>query len=263
MLPKWHAVVVVDTPVAVPPNEGRPLLFDLSLDPDVHTLSQAQHAEKIRHRTGEDLLGLGDDVTFEARHLGIRWRMTARITELDRPGSFVDEQVSGPFDAFRHEHVFEPAGDSTVVRDVFSFRLPGAWLGGALARYVAAPYLRRILTARSAHLRELPSPERQIAGSLRRRGRATWPSRARLARGPDEYRSTRARRLRRFQLSRRRAAVGAAPDLTGESRHGGNGHESRSCTYGDRTPSIARDDVAEDRVAHRRVRIRPGEREQE
>jgi ligand-binding SRPBCC domain-containing protein len=35
--------------------------------------------------------------------------MTSRITEWSRPERFVDEQVRGPFAAFRHEHLFEAA----------------------------------------------------------------------------------------------------------------------------------------------------------
>lgn len=129
------------------------MLFDLALDPQVHAASQSKHAEKVRGPDEDRLLRLGDEVTFQARHLGRSWRMTARVTALDRPDRFVDEQVRGPFDAFRHEHVFEPQGDGTRMCDVFRFRLPGRWLGLLLARIVVAPYLRKLLRERGDHLR--------------------------------------------------------------------------------------------------------------
>jgi ligand-binding SRPBCC domain-containing protein len=57
---------------------------------------------------------LGDQVTWEARQLGKMRRLTTRITAFDRPHRFVDEMVTGSFKSFRHDHVFEPSGDSTA-----------------------------------------------------------------------------------------------------------------------------------------------------
>lgn len=58
-----------------------------------------------RDMSGERIVGgvasgamkLGDSVTRQARHFGIPFTMTSRITELTAPTRFVDEQVSGPF----------------------------------------------------------------------------------------------------------------------------------------------------------------------
>jgi ligand-binding SRPBCC domain-containing protein len=81
--------------------------------------------------------------------------MTARVTALEPPRTFTDGQVRGPFDAFEHEHVFEPDGDSTLMRDVFGSDLPGRWLGLLVARVVVAPYLHKLLRERGEHLRDL------------------------------------------------------------------------------------------------------------
>ncbi len=148
----WHSVVVVKTPVAVDPAVGRGVLMDLALDPALHADSQAEANEEVLHRTGDGLLGLGDTVTFRARHFGIPWTMTARVTELDRPHLFVDEQVSGPFAAFRHTHRFTSDEAATVMIDEFAFRLPAGPVGGLVARTTAAPYLRRLLTHRARFL---------------------------------------------------------------------------------------------------------------
>ena len=88
-------------------------VFDLELDADVHAASMAASGETATTSTGRPALGLGDEVTFTARHLGRSWRLTSRITEVDRPRRFVDEQVSGPFRRMRHEHLFETAGEAT------------------------------------------------------------------------------------------------------------------------------------------------------
>lgn len=55
--------------------------------------------------------------------VGVDWRV--RHTELIEGERFVDEQVSGPFRRWRHEHIFEdgPAG-STVLTDRIEWELP-------------------------------------------------------------------------------------------------------------------------------------------
>lgn len=55
-------------------------------------------------------IGLGEEVTWRAVHFGLPFTMTSRVTELERPLRFVDEQVRGPFRSFRHEHRFEATG---------------------------------------------------------------------------------------------------------------------------------------------------------
>lgn len=152
---RWHAVVVVETPVVIAPESGRGRLMDLALDPDLHADSQAAAQEEVLSRSGEGLLRLGDTVTFRARHFGVPWRMTARISELDRPTRFVDEQVRGPFAAFRHTHRFEAHGPQTMMIDEFAFRLPAMAAGRLIARTAAVPYLRRLLTDRARFLAQL------------------------------------------------------------------------------------------------------------
>ena len=88
-------------------------------------------------------------LTWEARHFGRLWRMTSRITEYDSPHRFVDEMVSGPFAAFRHEHWFESDGAGTLMTDSVDFRMPQ----GPLVDLPTRLYLRRLLAARNQVIR--------------------------------------------------------------------------------------------------------------
>jgi ligand-binding SRPBCC domain-containing protein len=131
-------------------------VFDLELDAEVHAASMAASGETATTSTGRPALGLGDEVTFTARHFGISWRLTSRITELDRPRRFVDEQVAGPFRRMRHEHLFEAVGaGATRMTDRISFTAPLGPLGGVVGRAVLGPHLRRLLEQRAAHIRRL------------------------------------------------------------------------------------------------------------
>jgi ligand-binding SRPBCC domain-containing protein len=131
-------------------------VFDLELDADVHAASMAASGETATTSTGRPALRLGDEVTFTARHFGVAWRLTGRVTEYDRPRRFVDEQVRGPFRELRHEHLFEPVdGGTTRMTDRISFTAPLGPAGAVVARSVLAPYLRRLLEQRAAYVREL------------------------------------------------------------------------------------------------------------
>jgi ligand-binding SRPBCC domain-containing protein len=131
-------------------------VFDLELDADVHAASMAASGETAVTSTGRPALGLGDEVTFTARHFGISWRLVGRVTECDRPRRFVDQQVRGPFRHMRHEHLFEPVGGgATRMIDRISFTAPLGPLGAVAGRAVLGPYLRRLLKQRAAYVRRL------------------------------------------------------------------------------------------------------------
>ncbi|MEU9828488.1 SRPBCC family protein [Micromonospora chersina] len=162
-MPRIQLTTVVE---AVPET-----VFDACLDVDLHTESMGASAERAVGGVTTGRLTAGDVVTWEARHLGLPWRMTVRITDYRRPRGFTDEQVSGPFGRWRHEHRFapDPAGSSgTVMRDVIDFTAPMGPVGGLVAGLILRPYLRRLIARRNtflaAALAERPHPAREEAG---------------------------------------------------------------------------------------------------
>ena len=128
--------------------------FDLARNVDVHCATAAFTDERLVEpgRTS-GLLEHGDQVTFEARHLGIRRRLTAQIVEFDRPRRFVDEMRSGAFRSLRHEHRFEAVDGGTIMRDHLQWRVPGGWLGIVIDRLVVTPHMRWFLITKQANLR--------------------------------------------------------------------------------------------------------------
>ena len=129
--------------------------FDLAADLEEHVRSAGTSGERIVATTAAGRpIRLGDEVTFEARHLGLRWRLTSRITAHDRPRCLVDETIRSPFRSFRHEHLFEPvpieSGEGTRMIDVLTFSAPL----GALTEPILARHLERFLRTRNAHLKK-------------------------------------------------------------------------------------------------------------
>lgn len=126
--------------------------FDLSRSIDLHLESMAASRERAVGGITSGLIDAGQEVSWEAHHLGVRWHMTSGITEFVRPHRFVDEMVRGPFATFRHDE-FRAAGHGTVMTDTVEVRM-GLGPVGPLADAFAAAYLRRLLKIRNETIRK-------------------------------------------------------------------------------------------------------------
>lgn len=112
----------------------------------------ASFAERAIGGITSGQIGLGEEVTWRARHFGVVWTMTSRIVDLDRPAFFADQQVRGPFACFRHEHRFISIPGGTQMFDAVSFDAPCAPFG-ILVEKVLEPYLCHLIELRNAYLK--------------------------------------------------------------------------------------------------------------
>lgn len=129
-------------------------VFDLARDLDFHARSMAHRGERAVGGRMTGRIEHGETVTWRARHFGIWWSLTSRITAVDPPTRFEDVQQRGPFAWFRHEHRFEPLlGGGTRMRDRWEHRSPLGPLGGLVDRLVLGWYMRRQLKTRNAALK--------------------------------------------------------------------------------------------------------------
>ena len=142
-------LIVLETLIAAPPER----CFDLSVDVDVHQASVPWSRERAVAGVMSGRMRLGDDVTWEARHLGRTWRMTSRVTEYDRPARFVDEMVAGPFALFRHEHVFRATDGGTSMADRLVYQSPLGPLGVLADVAGLKRYVRSLLLARNTYIK--------------------------------------------------------------------------------------------------------------
>ena len=99
-------------------------------------------------------MGLGDSVTWKARHFGISFTMTSQITEHEAPHRFVDEQTSGPFGRWWHEHTFVETDGMTTMTDVVDFASPFGALGKMADAMILTRYMGRLLAQRNRWLAE-------------------------------------------------------------------------------------------------------------
>ncbi|HEX2895880.1 MAG TPA: SRPBCC family protein [Marmoricola sp.] len=140
--------IVLTSTIAAPART----CFELSLSVDAHTASMAGSGERIVAGVSTGVMGLGDTVTWRARHFGLPFTMTSEITEYDAPHRFVDEQVTGPFKRWWHEHTFEERAGTTTMTDHVEFASPWGPLGKTVDALVLTRYLTRLLTRRNEWL---------------------------------------------------------------------------------------------------------------
>jgi ligand-binding SRPBCC domain-containing protein len=127
-------------------------LFDLARSIDAHKLSMSGSREEAVAGVTSGLISLGEEVTWRAWHFGLPLRMTSRITAMDTPDYFVDEQVKGPFRSFRHVHEFTNDEAATLMVDRIEFTAPFGPLGRLAEKLFLARYLRNLIESRNQHL---------------------------------------------------------------------------------------------------------------
>lgn len=124
--------------------------FDLSRSIDLHLESTAETNEEAIAGKTSGLIGLDETVTWRAKHLGIYWKMTVKITAFEAPRFFRDEMLKGPFKMMRHEHYFERQVDgSTLMKDVFTFASPFGVLGRMMDELYLQKYMQELLEKRN------------------------------------------------------------------------------------------------------------------
>ena len=138
------ATIRIETSIAAPVE----VCFDLSRDIDLHIESLAETGERAVAGVTSGLIGMGEQVTWRARHLGMTREFTSQITQFDPPRHFRDEMLRGAFKSFVHDHYFHQREGATLMEDVVVFRSPLGPLGAAVDWLFMTGYLRRLLSAR-------------------------------------------------------------------------------------------------------------------
>lgn len=145
-MPKILIKTIIDAP--------REVVFDLSRSIDFHKESTRHTKEEAISGRTSGLIGLGESVTFRAKHFGLWQILESKITEFDRPNHFTDEMVKGSFKSFEHKHIFEVKNGRTVMTDVFDYQSPFCLLGKLIDWLFLKGYMRRLLFTRNMLLKK-------------------------------------------------------------------------------------------------------------
>lgn len=129
--------------------------FDLERDVDVHEASTNGTGERAIAGVTAGKMDLGDEVTWEARHFGLKLHMTSRIVAFDPPHSFSDEMQQGPFAYWRHQHRFEHQDGGTLMLADVQFSSPLGPLGALVDAMILRRYMRNLLVERNGYIKRV------------------------------------------------------------------------------------------------------------
>lgn len=134
-------------------------VFDLARSIDLHADSMSHTNEKAVAGVTKGLINLGETVTWEATHFGIRQRLTSKITVCERPFKFGDTMVSGAFARFDHDHFFTEVEGQTLMRDVFDYDSPLGFLGNIADFLFLENYMKNLLIDRNNTIKRVAESE--------------------------------------------------------------------------------------------------------
>ena len=130
-------------------------VFDLSRSIDLHKSSMKKYDESIIDGKQTGLLDLNESVTWTARHLFKQRVIRVRLTKLQRPDYFVDEQEEGDFRMMKHEHYFKPVENGTILIDQFHFETPFGLFGKWINKLYLEKYMTRLLNERNQVIKQV------------------------------------------------------------------------------------------------------------
>jgi hypothetical protein len=108
------------------------------------------HFRTITMGPGEMRRGAVMEHRLRIHGFPLRWR--SKITDWDPPTRFVDEQISGPYRLWIHEHRFEERDGGTLVHDHVRYAVLFDFL---IHRLFIGPDIERIFAWREKKLREI------------------------------------------------------------------------------------------------------------
>ncbi|MFC7785978.1 MULTISPECIES: SRPBCC family protein [unclassified Rossellomorea] len=146
-MPTIRQITHINAPVSV--------CFDLARNVDIHTQTTSKTKERAIGGVTSGLLEIGDTVTWEAVHFGVKQRLTAQIVEMDAPHSFTDVMVKGAFTSFTHIHEFSQQDNGTLMKDTFSYEAPLGIIGTLADKLFLKRYMHTFIKMRANELKKI------------------------------------------------------------------------------------------------------------
>ena len=92
-------------------------------------------------------------ITYNVKPLfGIKMRWVTEITQVEEKRYFVDEQRSGPYSMWHHQHILEEVEGGVLMKDIVSYKPPMGFLGAIANRVMIRRQLAAIFDYRTKAL---------------------------------------------------------------------------------------------------------------
>ena len=140
-MPTIHLTTFIAAPVE--------RVFNLSRSLKMHKASMTKFNEELVNGPMNDLVELGDEITWKAKHLFKNRVLKVKIVAINKFESFIDEQVLGDFKMMKHEHHFKPIENGVFMIDFFHFESPYGNMGKWFNQAYLSGYMSKLLSQRN------------------------------------------------------------------------------------------------------------------
>jgi hypothetical protein len=132
--------------------------FDLSRSVEVHLIANVHSGEQALAIGGitSGLVGLGQQVTWRAKHFGVWHSLTSKTTALEPPSYFQVTMIQGIFHSMQADHLFRalPSG-ATEMKDIFAITAPFPLLAPLAEVLFLRRYMLALLRERNAVIKQI------------------------------------------------------------------------------------------------------------
>ena len=107
----------------------------------------------VSYLNGNKKIYHGQVITYKVKPIaGIPLRWVSEISQYKEPNFFVDEQKSGPFKFWKHEHYLKEIPGGTEMRDMLQYAMPFGILGSVANSLIVRKQLEEIFDYRRKRL---------------------------------------------------------------------------------------------------------------
>jgi len=145
-MPVIHLTTFIEAPIE--------RVFDLSRNVELHKESMKHYKEEAVAGTRFGLIEKEESVTWKARHFFRTRILKIRMSEMEKPIRFIDEQSQGSFKEMKHEHFFKPCENGTIMIDFFHYEFPYGAMGKWFNSLYLTGYIKKLLRQRHDAIKE-------------------------------------------------------------------------------------------------------------
>jgi len=146
----FEEITLIDAPID--------RVFDLSRSIEVHLLANVHENDQALAVGGltKGLVGLGEQVTWRAKHFGLWHDLTSKATVVEPPNYLQVTMVKGIFRSMQANHLFRslPSG-TTELKDTFAIAAPLPILGPIAEALFLRRYMIGLNRERNAVIKQL------------------------------------------------------------------------------------------------------------
>lgn len=135
-------------------------VFDLSRHLALYRFIFQNKNEKFSAATGTNLFAKNETMSINVTHAGKTRGSLLKITDLQKPLAFTEEQVKGDLANYKHQHYFRQIENGTIIIDYLDFGEPRDLIGRLLGKMYLKKYLEKLVQKRHEMIRSYAETEK-------------------------------------------------------------------------------------------------------